>query len=475
MVISSTGQISFLDLQNEFGGENPIILSEYYSDATTEYAKGVSGIPNIGSAISLSQFRGKELLAIVIQLATQWEHQMFVKSNGTVIGSGRNSDYQLGVYNVDLKAPGNVIYSPPEPRQVLKGEDPDSLDDYLSDIIQVSVGYNHTLFLKSDGTVFGCGKNDSYQLGVPLNIGPYVEVPTKVLKGASVSPDNYLSDIIQVSTGQAHTMFLKSDGTVFGCGSDYYGELGTSYYDTTNQQVPVQVLDKDGGYLSNIIQVSASGSASMFLNGGGFVYVCGYQPYGHLGVQSTSNITVPVKVLRGQDVGFNGYLSDIIYISLTNFHSMFLKSDGTVFACGTNGRYQLGLGNTSTKNVPNKVLKGEDSDSSDNYLSDIIQISTGYEKTYFLKRNGTVFACGKVRDANVDPSGYAQTPKKVLKGEDSDSPDNYLSDIIQVSVGYKEAMFLKSNGTVFASGELSYTGYLNTDLPKIYSLDNFVF
>ena len=59
MVIPSTGQISFQDLQTEFGGNNPISLREYYSDDTTEYTGGVSGIPNIGYPISFTQFRGK--------------------------------------------------------------------------------------------------------------------------------------------------------------------------------------------------------------------------------------------------------------------------------------------------------------------------------------------------------------------------------------------------------------------------------
>ena len=59
MVIASTGQVSFTDIQNEFGGENPIGMDEYYQNASNGRAAGVSGIPNIGSEIKLSHFRGK--------------------------------------------------------------------------------------------------------------------------------------------------------------------------------------------------------------------------------------------------------------------------------------------------------------------------------------------------------------------------------------------------------------------------------
>jgi hypothetical protein len=54
-----TSNISFRDISNVFGGTDPISLSEYYANATPNYTSGVSGVPNIGSAISISQFSGK--------------------------------------------------------------------------------------------------------------------------------------------------------------------------------------------------------------------------------------------------------------------------------------------------------------------------------------------------------------------------------------------------------------------------------
>jgi hypothetical protein len=58
-VIPSSGEISFSNIQTVFGGNNPISLSEYYADASGNYTSGVSGIPSIGSQISLSNFYGK--------------------------------------------------------------------------------------------------------------------------------------------------------------------------------------------------------------------------------------------------------------------------------------------------------------------------------------------------------------------------------------------------------------------------------
>ena len=54
MTLPSTGSISMSQIQAEFGGSNPISLSEYY---------GVTdGIPTSGT-ISMSQFRGKSVPA----------------------------------------------------------------------------------------------------------------------------------------------------------------------------------------------------------------------------------------------------------------------------------------------------------------------------------------------------------------------------------------------------------------------------
>jgi hypothetical protein len=55
----SSGQISLNNLQTVFGGTNPINFSEYYLNAATGYTSGVSGIPNIGTQIALSNFYGK--------------------------------------------------------------------------------------------------------------------------------------------------------------------------------------------------------------------------------------------------------------------------------------------------------------------------------------------------------------------------------------------------------------------------------
>lgn len=59
----ASGEISFNDLQSVFSGTNPIDFNEYYKNASTGYTADVSGIPNIGTTISLDNFYSKSKTA----------------------------------------------------------------------------------------------------------------------------------------------------------------------------------------------------------------------------------------------------------------------------------------------------------------------------------------------------------------------------------------------------------------------------
>ena len=79
MVLQSSGAISLNDIQNEFGGSNPIGINEYYSVA--------SGIPSSGT-ISLNQFYGTS--------ADTWEiimHTDGFKGSGNNIGNSAAFGY----------------------------------------------------------------------------------------------------------------------------------------------------------------------------------------------------------------------------------------------------------------------------------------------------------------------------------------------------------------------------------------------
>ena len=78
MALQGSGQISLANLQTEFGGSNPISLSEYYRNGAYVTSNN-SGVPTSG-AISLSQFYGT-----TAQFSFTISSTSFVSGNSTSI------------------------------------------------------------------------------------------------------------------------------------------------------------------------------------------------------------------------------------------------------------------------------------------------------------------------------------------------------------------------------------------------------
>src|SRR4030095_12227950 len=88
----------------------------------------------------------------------------------------------------------------------------------LSDIIMVSGGPAHGLALKSDGTVLAWGNNTEGQLGNGTNDSSPIPV--------QVSGWGKGSGVIAIAAGFQFSMALKSDGTVWTWGNNNFGKLG---------------------------------------------------------------------------------------------------------------------------------------------------------------------------------------------------------------------------------------------------------
>jgi hypothetical protein len=88
------------------------------------------------------------------------------------------------------------------------------------------------MFLKTDATLWGVGSNSWGQLG---------------FGGSRNTPEQVESGVVGVSAGNRHTMFLKTDGTLWGTGANDSGQLGDGT--TTNRTTPVRVPE---GLLSGI-------------------------------------------------------------------------------------------------------------------------------------------------------------------------------------------------------------------------------
>ena len=92
------------------------------------------------------------------------------------------------------------------------------------------------------------------------------------------------TDVVAVSAGATHTLALKSDGSVWAWGTNESGQLGDGT--TTTRARPVRVRDASGP-LTGVVAIAAGGVGGMALRQDGTVLTWGDNTFGQLGNNTT--------------------------------------------------------------------------------------------------------------------------------------------------------------------------------------------
>jgi len=140
--------------------------------------------------------------------------------------------------------------------------------------------------------------------------------------------------------------------------------------------------------------------------------------------------------------GGGNYEATTLMIATGAHHTVALKSDGTVWTWGANSSGQLGDGTTTDRFSPVQVSS----------LSGIIAISAGHEHSLALKNDGTVWVWGDNRSnqLGLNTQLNAQTIHMIPV------QNSYLSGITAISASHYHSAALKSDGTVWAWGDIYY-------------------
>jgi alpha-tubulin suppressor-like RCC1 family protein len=161
-------------------------------------------------------------LSNVTAIAAGEFHGLALKTDGTVACWGGRKGVFAGLSNVvciaaakswfwhdvALKSDGSIIEQHPTEQQIVLVD---------TNVVAISAGYNHSLALKRDGTVFGWGSNNEGQAtGVQTNRGPS---NPGVSSGLVKLNGRVLSNVVAVSAGHEYSLALKQDGTVLAWGN----------------------------------------------------------------------------------------------------------------------------------------------------------------------------------------------------------------------------------------------------------------
>lgn len=168
-----------------------------------------------------------------------------------------------------------------------------------------------------------------------------------------------------------NTFVVYTNNTLWGVGSNNYGQLGNSSSTTS----AVTSLNRASSYkYGEIKQVDAGDTFSFVLTVDGDVYAAGYNSQGNLGIGNTTNKKAYVQ----------SGITNVKKISCGMGHTLALKNDGTVWATGLNSRGQLGVGNTTNKTSFTQVSG----------ITDAIDIAAGYYESIILRKDGTILTTG---------------------------------------------------------------------------------
>ena len=184
----------------------------------------------------------------------------------------------------------------------------------------LSNGRYHTAGIKSDGTLWTWGYDDSYgQLGLnTINTGRSTPVQT-IAAGTNWK---------QVDCGNRHTVAIKTDGTLWSWGRNDQGQLGDST--TTNKSSPVQITG------TTWKQAAAGQDSSAAIKTDGTLWCWGRNDgtQTHLGDNTTVTKSSPVQTAAA---GTNWR-----QVSIGRRNTAAIKTDGTLWVWGDNQYGQLG-------------------------------------------------------------------------------------------------------------------------------------
>ena len=260
------------------------------------------------------------------------------------------------------------------------------------------------------------------------------------------------------AAGGSHSGAIYN-GALYTWGRNNYGQTGLGYTskldDNSSGLHPITPARVSIPGTNQLVALSFNQNFSVALDETGSVWSWGYNKNGELGRGDSTDIcgssaTEPDCIL---DIGQVDHLTDIVSVSAGYSHTLALRSDGTVWAFGSNNDGELGHGDTNSTTEPVQVLWDG------NQPVTITQISAGSNFSCALDEQGRLWAWGK--------DNYGQLGQG-SEGEDRLTPIQVpFADgvkIISVATGKGHVLALDEKGTVYgwglnASSQVGYYGY----------------
>lgn len=177
-----------------------------------------------------------------------------------------------------------------------------------------------------------------------------------------------------VSASDNSTYAIKSDGTLWGWGSNELGELGQGSTDQKSSSTPLQI-----GNDNDWKAVYGARGGGFFIKENGTLWTVGSNEYGMSGVGD--GVTKHASLVQvGSDSDWASLATSIAWC----YTVLGIKTDGSLWAWGYGSTFCLGQGNTNNSAVPVRI--GTDTDWK--------SVTIGDSHVLALKNDGSLYGWG---------------------------------------------------------------------------------
>jgi alpha-tubulin suppressor-like RCC1 family protein len=218
--------------------------------------------------------------------------------------------------------------------------------------------------------------------------------------------------------GAADHATYDAGGRLYSCGMGIYGELGDG--NTRTSKVPVRVRGLSGARVTGL--TAGFGDTGALLSNGQY-YDWGLNSQGQLGNGTTgrsSDVPVPVKLPHRVRQAFEGGNAP------NDGQTLVRLSDGSVFAWGADGAFQLGDGKRAAEPSPVRIFPP--------HRVTYRAVASGGDTSYGVSGTGQVYAWGGGKSGAVGDGSRKNARAPVLVESHATGLISSTSDVVAVAL-----------------------------------------
>ena len=309
-------------------------------------------------------------------------------------------------------------------------------------VVAAAAGETHTLFIRSDGSLWGMGVNTPGKLGLGTLAG--TNRPVQIVS----------HNVVAVEAGREHTLFVKTNGSLWAMGHNALGQLGDGT--NINRGFPVEIET------SGVTAVAAAQYYSLYIRNGdlwamgasyssptnysperivtggvtaiaaGFAHIVFLKNDGSLWAMGDNNLGQLGNGASGTTVNQPQQIvtSNVTAIAAGSYHTLFIKTDGSLWAMGNNGNGQLGNGSFASTNIPVQIA-----------ANGVTAIAAGVSYSIFTMTDGSLWGMGYYAPLGAIGASYFTTPVRLA-----------TNGVVAIAAGDQHSLFVKSDGSLWGAG-----------------------